>query len=244
MAHEVNNPLGIIAQDLQNLERRFSATLPANCTVADELDLDLEKVRIYMERRDIKNYISSMRTAVKRASSIISNMLQFSRQSDASHQLVNLNEVIEQAIKLASNDYDLKKKYDFKHIAIMRDMDETLPAIPISVTEIQQVYINLLKNAAQAMFDANVKNPTVIIKTFQEKYYAVVQISDNGPGMNEDVLNKIFDPFFTTKDVGLGTGLGLSVSYTIITKNHGGEITASSSPGGGAYFTIRLPIPS
>jgi signal transduction histidine kinase len=242
MAHEVNNPLGIIAQDLQNLERRFSPALQANRTIADELGLDLEMVERYMERRDMLNYIFSMRTAVKRASNIISNMLQFSRQSDSTHQLVHLNEIIEQSIKLASSDFDLRKKYDFNHISIMREFDDQLPKVSLSITEMEQVIINLLKNAAQAMFEAGTAHPSISIRTFQDDGYFCVIIKDNGPGISEQVRSRIFDPFFTTKEIGAGTGLGLSVSYSIITKNHGGELTVESTQGVGASFTIRLPM--
>ncbi|MDU0459565.1 MAG: PAS domain S-box protein [Geobacteraceae bacterium] len=244
IAHEVNNPLGIIAQDIQNLERRFSTTLPANRIIADEIGLDLEQVELYMEQRDISNYIASMRSAVKRASGIILNMLQFSRQSDATHQFLNLNDVIEQSIILASNDYDLKKKYDFKHISIVRNYCNNLPVISISITEIEQAFINLLKNAAQAMFTANTEKPTITITTSLNNGFVVATVNDNGPGMSVEVQRKIFDPFFTTKEIGVGTGLGLSVTYTIITKNHNGEFTVESEPGAGASFTIRLPLPS
>ncbi|NVN91955.1 MAG: PAS domain S-box protein [Desulfuromonadales bacterium] len=242
MAHEVNNPLGIISQDLQNMERRFSPALPANCAVAEELGLDLSLVELYMERRDIHNYVASMRSAVKRASHIISSMLQFSRQSDATHQLVNLNEIIDQSIRLASNDYDLRKKYDFKHVAITREYDEHLPQTPICITEMEQVFINILKNAAQAMCDDGTSNPSIALRTSHTDGKVVVEISDNGPGISDSVRQRIFDPFFTTKDIGMGTGLGLSVTYTIVTQNHGGELSVESRPGQGACFTIRLPL--
>jgi PAS domain S-box-containing protein len=241
MAHEVNNPLGIIAQDLQNLERRFSPALSANCAVADELGLDLEQVARYMERRDILTYITGMRGAVKRASDIISNMLLFSRQSDSTHQYININTIIEQSVKLAASDYDLRKKYDFKKVTIARTFDEKLPLIPVCVTEMEQVFINILKNAAQAMSDAGTSNPTISVRTFQDKKWVVVEIGDNGPGMSDNVRQRIFDPFFTTKDIGKGTGLGLSVTYSIVTKNHGGELSVESQPGSGARFTVRLP---
>ncbi|MEI6206491.1 MAG: PAS domain S-box protein [Desulfuromonadales bacterium] len=242
MAHEINNPLGIISQNLQNLERRFSPTLPANCNVAEEIGLDLDLVRQYMSRRDMHNYISGMRSAVKRASDIISNMLQFSRHSDASHQLINLNEIIEHSIKLASSDFDLRKKYDFKNIVITKEYDEQLPAVSVCITEIEQVIINLLKNAAQAMFDSGTASPAILIRTFRSDGHAVTSIRDNGPGISDNVRQRIFDPFFTTKDVGSGTGLGLSVSHTIISKNHGGEISVESQPGQGSCFRIQIPI--
>ena len=242
MAHEVNNPLGVIAQDLQNLERRFSNNLPANCSVAEELGVDLNLINRYMERREIHRYVSNMKTAVKRASVIISSMLQFSRQSDASHHLLDVNDIIEQSIKLAANDYDLRKKYDFKRIQVVREYDTNLPKVSVCLTEIQQVVINLLKNAAQAMFGADTEKPTILIRTFLDNGHVVVSIRDYGPGMSEAISRRIFDPFFTTKEVGDGTGLGLSVSHTIIARNHGGQLTVESVSGQGCCFSVSLPL--
>jgi signal transduction histidine kinase len=243
MAHEVNNPLGVITQDIQNLERRFSPTLAGNRKVAEELGLDLALVNEYMEQRSIAEFITNMRSAAKRASAIIGNMLQFSRQSDIGHQELNINEILEQSVKLAANDYDLRKKYDFKNIVITRDFGQDLPTVPISVTEIEQVFINILKNAAQAMFDADIAQPAITLTTRQDGGCIVATITDNGPGMTDDVRLHLFDPFFTTKAVGSGTGLGMSVSYAIITKNHNGSLTVDSKPGQGACFTVRLPLP-
>jgi PAS domain S-box-containing protein len=243
MGHEVNNPLGIISQDLQNLERRFSPELPANLQVAASLGLDLDLVDAYMHQRDITAYLESMRRAVGRASSIISNMLKFSRQSNASHQLADLNETVELAIKLASNDFDLRKNYDFRNMTVSKEFGTGLPRLMINITEIEQVLINLLKNAAQAMFEARTPAPSITIGTKASDTFVVLTVRDNGPGMSEEVRNRVFDPFFTTKDVGSGTGLGLSVSHAIITKNHGGQISVGSVPGQGACFTIQFPIP-
>jgi PAS domain S-box-containing protein len=242
MAHEVNNPLGIIAQDLQNLERRLSPELAANWKVAGELGVDLYLVEQYLERRDIHRYVTSMRAAVKRASIIISNMLQFSRSSDASRQLVNLNDIVDQSLQLAANDYDLRKKYDFKNVSLQCSYADELPGVLVCATEMEQVFINLLKNAAQAMFEAGTEHPEIILETCCSDAQVTVSIRDNGPGMSESVRKQIFDPFFTTKDVGSGTGLGLSVSYAIVTKNHDGEISVASVPGQGACFSVRLPV--
>jgi signal transduction histidine kinase len=116
-----------------------------------------------------------------------------------------------------------------------------MPMVSLCITEIEQVIINLLKNAAQAMFDAETSSPSIHIRTFCENGYVAVTLNDNGPGMTEEVKKQIFDPFFTTKEVGLGTGLGLSVSYTIVTKNHGGELSVETELGRGACFTVSIP---
>jgi len=244
LAHEVNNPLGIIAQDLQNLQRRLSPEVAANNKVAGELGLDLHLVEQYLAGRDILSFISSMRGAVKRASGIISNMLQFSRLSNLTKQVVSLNDVIDQSLLLASGDYDLRKKYDFRNVKIVRRYEPGMPNSLISLTEMEQVFVNLLKNAAQAMYAEKTADPTIVLHTRCTESHVVASITDNGPGMSEAVRKRIFDPFFTTKDVGSGTGLGLSVSYAIVTKKHEGEISVESAPGHGTCFTVRLPLSS
>lgn len=243
VAHEINTPLGTIVQGIQNLERRFSPALQANRTIADELGLDLNAVQRYMERRDIASYMKHMRSAADRAAFIVSNILQFSRHQDNLFQIANINDIIDQSIHLASTDNELQKRYNLKKTRFIRDYDRTLPDIPLSITGIEQVIINLIKNAAQAMFSADTVLPTITIRTCRSGNDIVIIFRDNGPGMSDDVLRRAFDPFFTTKDIGLGTGLGLSVSYGIITTNHHGNITVESESGGGACFTIHLPIP-
>jgi signal transduction histidine kinase len=106
------------------------------------------------------------------------------------------------------------------------------------------VVLNLLRNAAQAMVvhERQKDLPRITLELHRENESAVIKITDNGPGMDEQKLKRIFEPFFTTKEVGVGTGLGLSVSYFIITNNHNGSMSAESSPGQGACFTIRLPL--
>ncbi|MCF8128159.1 MAG: PAS domain-containing protein [Deltaproteobacteria bacterium] len=115
---------------------------------------------------------------------------------------------------------------------------------PCEGAKIQQVLLNILSNGAQAMQAAGTKSPRLIVRTRFEKgrQMALMEIEDNGPGMDETTRKRVFEPFFTTKPVGVGTGLGLSVSYFIITENHGGEMRVESRPGTGAKFIIRLPL--
>ncbi len=242
MAHEINNPLGIIVQNLQVLERRFSAT-PRNTDIAREAGVELERVLDYLERQEVFDFISGMREAGRRASKVMTNMLQFSRKSEEWQQPVSLPAVCDQAIEMTESDYDLRKHYDFKHIAIVREYADDLPQIPVNVSEIGQVLINLLKNAAQALFEACADGkPQIRISIRRHQGMVEIKVADNGPGMTDDTRRRIFEPFFTTKEVGVGTGLGLSVSYTIITKNHGGSIEVESSPGNGTCFTMLLPM--
>ena len=245
MAHEINNPLGIIAQAAQNIERRVLADLPANRGAAAEVGVDFELVQGYFERREIPQFIADVRNACARAARIVANMLQFSRRSEVEMQPVRLDELLERTVELAANDYDLKKKYDFRGIEIARDYDDGLGPVPLIMVEMEQVMLNLLKNAAQAMTEhATGAKPRITLRTRRETGCAVVEVEDNGPGMTEEVRRRVFEPFFTTKGPGIGTGLGLSVSYMIVRQNHKGEMAVTSAAGRGACFQIRLPLDS
>jgi signal transduction histidine kinase len=173
-------------------------------------------------------------------------MLSFSRRSEPRKASVALPDLLDKAVELAAHDYDLKKKFDFRHIRIDRYYAPGLPPVPCVATEIEQVIFNLLRNAAQAMCEKTSAEhdhvPCITLHLRRQKEVAVIEVADNGPGMEDSKLKRIFEPFFTTKEVGVGTGLGLSVAYFIITNNHNGSMVAESSPGQGASFIIRLPL--
>jgi PAS domain S-box-containing protein len=244
MAHEINNPLGVILQGIQNTFRRLSPDLPKNQEIAAALGIRLDLFRTYLEQRNILEYLHKMEEAGQRAAQIVAHMLNFSRPSQASMVLIDLHQLLDQSINLASSDFDLKKEYDFRHITITRTYEATLPQVPCLPSEIQQVLLNLLRNAAQALAEPRENHDplTIRITTRRDHDYARIDIADNGPGMNEEVQKRMFEPFYTTKEVGIGTGLGLSVSYFIIVTHHHGKIFAESAPGKGATFTIMLPF--
>lgn len=245
MAHEINNPLGGIIQGVQNVRRRLVDDLPANLRAAEVCNLDREALACYLEDRGILGFIESIRESGDRASRIVRNMLEFSRTPQAVRELASVHELIEKALSLASSDYDLKKRRSFNSITIERSYDERVGEAPCSPSEIEQVLLNLFKNAAQALFSevsTSFKTPRITLRTKLEDDAVRIEVADNGPGMDRTTSQRIFEPFFTTKDVGEGTGLGLSVSYFIIVQNHGGELYVESSPGHGATFVIRLPL--
>ncbi|NJB66379.1 PAS domain S-box-containing protein [Desulfobaculum xiamenense] len=246
IAHEINNPLGAIVQGTQNISRRFSPDFPANVTAAQEAGVSLDGIHTYMEKRKIDRLLDGIRESGLRAATIIQNMLDFSRKSDAGMAIVNVHEVLDHAVSLASTDYDLKKKYDFRNISIERRYADNMPPLRIARTEIEQVVLNLLRNSAQAMSShgSNGETPRIVIETELASRYGRITITDNGPGMDDKTRSRIFEPFFTTKPPGEGTGLGLSVSYSIITRNHAGRFEVESTPGKGTTFILSLPIPT
>jgi signal transduction histidine kinase len=176
-----------------------------------------------------------------RAARIVENMLSFSRKNSLSVAEVDIPALLERTLELAANDYDLKKKYDFRKIRIEREYAPDLPLVLCEESKIQQVFFNLIRNGAQAMASLD-RPPCFTLRVMGGNGEVRIEIEDNGPGMSEDLRKRIFEPFFTTKRVGEGTGLGLSVSYFLIVENHGGRIEVESTPGKGSVFIIHLPL--
>lgn len=241
MAHEINNPLGAVLQGAQNVMRRIDPKVPANIEAAKACGIELEKLTEYFEARKIPKFIQGIRDAGERAAQIVANLLQFSRRTNSTRAPSSLYNVVAKSLELARTDYSLKKQTDFKHIQVIVECAENIPLVFICVMEIEQVVLNLLKNAAQAMVDLS-RMPQVILRMFQDGDMVQLEIEDNGPGMPEKVRRRVFEPFFTTKAPGVGTGLGLSVSYGIIVEAHKGEMRVESKEGMGTKFIIRLPI--
>jgi PAS domain S-box-containing protein len=243
MAHEINNPLGSILQAAQVVELQLDPALPANQEAARKLDLDLDAVRAYLEARKVLKFLAGIREAGLRAASIVASMLEFSRQSDSRHVQADLRAMADKSLALAESDYDLKKRYDFRHINIDRDYPEEPVSVFCAPTEIEQVLLNLFKNAAQALAGAarEGKTPTIAVRVRALPEAGEIVVADNGPGMDEATRARVFEPFFTTKPAGEGTGLGLSVSYFIIVNNHGGSVRMDAEPGAGTRCTITLP---
>jgi signal transduction histidine kinase len=243
MAHEINNPLAGIMQNIQVMQNRLSSDLPKNHEVAQQCGTSMAAIQAYMQGRNMHEMMALILESGIRAAKIVENMLSFSRKSEATTTLNDLAQLMDATLELAENDYDLKKRYDFRQIKIVREYDSQVPKVPCEVTKIQQVFLNILKNGAQAMAESPGRSsPCFVLRVKTHGGQVRVEIEDNGPGMDAAVCKRIFEPFFTTKTVGVGTGLGLSVSYFIITENHGGSLTVSSTPGSGSRFTILLPV--
>ncbi len=243
MAHEINNPLAGILQNAAVLDNRLFGDLPANRQAAEAAGTTMTAIQHYLELRKLPIMLDNIRSSGKRAAAIVRNMLSFARKSDRSVSSHDLGTLLEQTIELAQTDYDMKKRYDFKQIHIVRAFDDTVPPVPCEGSKLQQVFLNILKNGAEAMADVvdPKAQPTFTLRVKDDGLWARVEIEDNGPGMDAKTRRRIFEPFFTTKPVGKGTGLGLSVSYFIITENHGGKMDVFSTDGEGTRFVIRLP---
>ncbi len=244
MAHEINNPLGAILHNVQNIRRRLSPDLPKNLEQAEQLGIELETVNQYLQAREVPKLLDGIQQAGARAAKIVTHMLSFSRRSTRQMAPCDLPALIDQAVEIAGNDFDLAIGFDFKGQAIIRQFDPALGPVPGTANELEQVLLNLLKNAAQAIHQRpDDREPgRIILRTKLNPPWAEIQVEDNGIGMSENVRKRTFEPFFTTKEIGQGTGLGLSVSYFIITNNHKGQMEVQSTPGQGTCFTLRLPL--
>ncbi len=242
VAHEINNPLGIITQGITATMKRIDPENEANVRVAKAMGLDLDLLNAYCRDRDILKYLEGIQDSARRASEIITGMLQFSRMSDDSLVATDIHLLLEESISMASRDFDLKKKYDFRMIDVLRDYRAKEPLVQCNPTEIEQVFLNLLKNSAHALSEtAELRSPEIQIQTRSEEQNIIIHVEDNGPGISSDLMNQIFEPFFTTKIPEEGTGLGLYVSRHIIINKHRGDIRVESKDGEGVRFIITLP---
>ena len=240
VAHELNNPAGFIYSNVALLKdhvKRFKRCLSAfdEMAVPDEVAQrfrDLKRETGYEDLLiELESILSDCSIGAERIRDIVQNLRLFSRLDEAEVKRVDLNEGIEVTLRL------LSMYYKSGRIHLRRDYGE-LPLVNCYAAQLNQVWMNLLVNAAQAIGEGDGE---VCIKTRCEDQHIVVSISDSGCGMEPEVLKNIFDPFFTTKPVGEGTGLGLSISHGVIVR-HGGTITVSSAPERGTVFTIVIPV--
>jgi PAS domain S-box-containing protein len=244
MAHEINNPLAIMIQNAQVLRNRLLEKLPKNAADAEECGIRFEQLQHYLEARNISATLDSILHSGARATKIVEDMVNFAQRRVSCYSPCHLAELVKQTLELAGNDYDLKKRFNFRNIDFDVDVPPELPTLHCETDQIQQVLLNLLRNGAQSMAgDPNQQQPPKFsIRARATDNLLRLEVSDNGPGIDEKIQNRIFDPFFTTRPVGTGTGLGLAATYFIITEKHGGSIRVESEPGKGSRFIIELPL--
>jgi PAS domain S-box-containing protein len=241
MAHEINNPLSGIIGNTDVLKNRLLTNLPANETAAADTGIRFSDIKAYAARRDLPLILDNIRQAAGRAAGIVSDMLSFSRMSSSAFSWADLAELLDKTIDLASAGHDPKNKINFKTIKITRVYEKDMPPVLCDGSKLQQVFLNILSNGAQAMSETD-RPPEFTVNLSRVGAQAVIRIEDTGPGIPNGIRKRIFEPFFTTKEIGVGTGLGLSVSYFIITNHHKGSLEVESEPGKGAAFIIRIPV--
>ncbi|HVS92626.1 MAG TPA: HAMP domain-containing sensor histidine kinase, partial [Mucilaginibacter sp.] len=237
IAHEIQNPLNFVNNfsdvSIELLEELKQEEEKGNkedvIAIADDLTQNLEKIRHHG----------------KRADAIVKGMLQHSRTSSGQKELTDINLLADEYLRLAYHGLRAKDK-DFNAELVTR-FDEKLPKIEAVPQDIGRVLLNVINNAFYAVQQkAKIAGPdfkpTVEVSTAQQNGSVVMSVKDNGTGIPENIREKIMQPFFTTKPTGEGTGLGLSLSYDIVVKGHGGKINVESRDGEGSQFTVILPL--
>jgi len=247
MAHEINNPLAGILQNAQAIINRIEKDTPANIETAAQLGTSMDVIRRFLTEREILSQLDLIRESGSRASKIVLNMLNFARKDEkrSSHDIVKL---LEETLQMAESDYNLKKNYDFRSIQIQRNYERGPILVPCNPGQIQQVFFNILKNGAEAMSEQLSENKNESarfdLKVRRSDSVVSIEIKNNLSGISTELQSQIFEPFYTTKEVGVGTGLGLSVSFFIITETHQGELSVESDELSWVNFIIKLPVDS
>ncbi len=257
VAHEINNPVNFIYGNLAYV-RDYTAQLLEILNLyqqiypnpAPEIVEKSEEEELEFIVEDLPKLISSMHIGAERIRQIVLSLRQFSRLDAFEMKPMNVHEGIDSTLMILHN--RLKFKADRPGIEVIKEYCPNLPDVECYGGELNQVFMNVLANAIDALDEYNHKrtleeikaNPSVIrIRTEVTERLAVrVRISDNGPGMPEEVRRHIFDPFYTTKPPGKGTGIGLSISWQIVVEKHRGNFCCNSSPDRGAEFAIEIPI--
>jgi len=236
IAHEIQNPLNFV-NNFSDVSKELLEEM-----LEEMEDGNMEEVKAIMN--DIVQNLEKIHHHGKRADGIVKGMLQHSRASDNKKESTNINKLADEYLRLAY--HGLRAKDKTFNSQLITDFDETIGTINIIPQDIGRVILNLLTNAFYVVNEKKKSGsqdyePLVSIRTKMKKKYIEIVVSDNGDGIPDHVMEKIFQPFFTTKPTGQGTGLGLSMSYDIITKGHGGELKVETKKGKKTTFTIILP---
>ncbi|MBE9225993.1 PAS domain-containing protein [Phormidium sp. LEGE 05292] len=252
VAHEINNPVNFIygniihasdyIQDLLDLLETYQKHYP---TPASEIQDIKEEIDFEFLKEDLPKLLSSMKVGADRIQKIVLALRNFSRMDEAEVKEVDIHEGIDSTLMIMQNRF--KEKAGHPGITVIKEYGD-LPLIECYAGQLNQVFINIISNAIDALESMNCQKQlaeplTIRIGTKRAGNDRIlIQIADNGPGMSETVKNRLFDPFFTTKPIGKGTGLGMSISYQIVTEKHLGSLHCNSALGQGAEFLIQIPI--
>ncbi|MBE9224596.1 response regulator [Phormidium sp. LEGE 05292] len=256
IAHEINNPINFIygnltyakdyIQDILGLIEMYQEDYPEP---TPRIQAELENIELDFIKDDLLKLLNSANTGTQRIHEIVKSMRIFSRVDEAAVKAVNIHEGIDSTLTILH--HRLKARPEHPGIKVIKEYGQ-LPAIECYAGQLNQVFMNILSNAIDALDEyyqqccsiGNIHQPGTIHISTQiiKDNWMRICIKDNGPGIKEEVKSKLFEPFFTTKSVGKGTGLGLSISYQIVVEKHGGKLHCQSVSGGGTEFIIEIPI--
>lgn len=246
VAHEINTPMQYIGNSLQFIRSAFDDLSSLSISFethieAIDTDPSVRALKVSIEEADLDYVRERAPKAIDRAlegiarvTEIVSAMNEFTHPDRASKSPADINRALETTLTVASNEY--------KYIARIEKDLQILPNIHCFLGDLNQVFLNLLVNAAHAIDESNVEDGVITVKTWQENEAINISISDNGTGIPESIQHRVFDPFFTTKDVGRGTGQGLAISHKIIVDRHGGKLLLHTESGKGTTMQIILPV--
>ena len=246
IAHEINTPIQYVGDNTRFLQQSLAELAPMLeacrrpeinpeeiAQAAQDADLD------YL-MTEIPQALSQSLEGIERVAHIVRAMKDFSHPGTANKVMADLNRALDSTITVARNEW--------KYVAeVIQDFDPQMPLVPCLPADLNQVFLNMIVNAAHAIADvvgdgSQGKGIITVSTRREDDFWIQVRFSDTGTGMTPEVKARIFDPFFTTKEVGRGTGQGLSISHTVIVEKHGGTITVETAPGLGTTFTLRLPL--
>lgn len=255
IAHEINTPTQYIGDNTRFLLDSFRELsgilhtlrdLKASRSLSPDVEQAVDKIRTDWERADVDYLLEELPRAldqslegVNRVATIVRSMKEFAHPASNEMQAVDLNRAIENTVTISGSEW--------KHVADLKlDLDPALPPVPCLAGEINQVVLNLIINAAHAIADKVGRNGTgkgtITVSTRQCDDSVEIRVRDTGMGIPRAIQGRIFDPFFTTKEVGRGSGQGLAIAYTIVTRKHGGAMHFETEPGRGTTFCVTLPL--
>ncbi|MEG4029478.1 MULTISPECIES: PAS domain S-box protein [unclassified Microcoleus] len=256
VAHEINNPVNFIygnlshandyTQDLLHLIELYQNHYP---DPVPEIQQEVDKIELDFLMEDLPKLLSSMKVGADRIQQIVASLRTFSRMDEAEKKAVNIHDGIDSTLMILQ--HRLKAKHNHPEIQVIKEYAQ-LPLVECYAGQLNQVFMNILSNALDALEERDQrrsaeemrqKPSNIRIRTeISPAGKVIIRIADNGPGIPETVGTRLFDPFFTTKPVGKGTGMGLSISYQIVTDRHNGSLKCTSSPGQGTELAIEIPL--
>jgi signal transduction histidine kinase len=251
VAHEINNPVNFIEGNLHFAAKYIEQLLKllhlyeiSTSNPIPEIQDYSRKIELAFIKQDLSKLLTSMTVGTERIQEIVRSLRIFSRLDEAEPKAVNLHDGIDSTLMILG--IRLKQAQKYSEIEVVKEYGN-LPLVECCAGQINQVFMNILANAIDAIQESFVQKKGQIRITTEvtpDEKSVLIRIADNGVGISEDVIQKIFDQFFTTKSVGNGTGLGLAIAYSIVVEKHGGTLTCHSKLGEGTEFLITLPLNS